>query len=105
MRTSKILRIGLIAAAASAGGCAPVAFAGGTGFGVSVGPSLRPSLSSCALLGHSSLAARLGLTSPSISIAELRNRVASLQAEYSLSANAPGARMQSWKQAATGECY
>lgn len=105
MLRSRYLRLGLVVGLMSAAGCAPVAFAGGTGFGVSVGPSLRPSLSSCPLLGHSSLAARLGLTSPSISIGELRNRVASIQSEYALSANAPGSRMQSWKQAATGECY
>jgi hypothetical protein len=105
MSSSKCLRLGLIAAVATAAACAPVAFAPGGGFGVAVGPSLQPNLSACSLLGSSSLAARLGLSTPSLHIGELRNRVAAIQSEYSLSANAPGSEMAGWKRAATGECY
>jgi hypothetical protein len=105
MSKNKRLRLGMIVVALSAAGCAPVVFAPGTGFGVSVGPSLSPSLSACSLLGSSSLAARLGLSTPSLHIGELRNRVAAIQSEYALSANAPGSEMAGWKRAATGECY
>jgi hypothetical protein len=99
------LRLGLVAALASAAACAPVSFAYPGGMGVSIGPSFSPSISSCSLLGSSSLASRLGLTTPSISIGEMRNRVAAIQAESMFSANAPGSEMRGWKQVASGECW
>jgi hypothetical protein len=105
MSRSRRLRLSLIVAVASTAACAPVVFAPGTGFGVAVGPSLSPSLSACSLLGSSSLAARLGLSTPSLHIGELRNRVAAIQSKYALSANAPGSEKAAWKRAATGECY
>jgi hypothetical protein len=104
MSTRKCLRLGLVAVVVAAAGCAPVSFSPGMGFGVSVGPTLSPSLSSCSLLGQSSLAARLGLSSSATQMGEMRNRVAAIQSKYMLSANSTGGEMQSWKQVASGEC-
>lgn len=105
-RTRNTIGVCALAAGLALGGCAPVTFASAPGVGISTGPGFGVGLSSCATLGlRSPNAARMGIgPSAAVSMSAFRNWVALMQDAPLASSLSAGARLESWKRIASGEC-